>query len=802
MIVRNEEKNLYDCVAPVLDLFDEVVINDTGSTDRTREIARSLGPKVKLIESTWPDSFAAARNLSLDHASGDWIFWLDADDRVDRDNHDKLAALFATLKNDNAAYDMKCYCVPDPRNPSGTFVDHIRLFRNHPLIRWQCRVHEQILPAVRNLGGEVRFADVVITHIGYKDPALRARKLVRDLPLVRKDLDDAPDEPFGLFNLGSILQEQGQHAEALPVLRRSLAHSNTGASIVRKLYALIAGCHQALGQFKEALAVYAEGKGVCPGDAELLYREAGLLRDVGDYRAAEASCLELLASKPGPYFASVNPGLREFRGHELLATIYTRAQAHAEALVQWRLLTERWPDFLPGWQGLAENALTRSDWELLEQAAVRIEGFAGCALEAALLRARGLMGRGEFAPARARLEGLAAEHSRAIGPRWWLSLVCVQDGSDAETTEQALRAVLLLDPAHPGAQHNLAVLLRQRTRNDDAFFEARGNIMAQVLGDRHQAACLEPAASNEHLPALHELARECPHITALGTHGRAGLALLRAQPKKLVYYDLVHSPEVDPLQAMAGETEFVFHKADGLQADIEDTDLLVLDAQATAEPLAEALHRHAGRVRRYLVLHGTTTAAANGNGDVAPAGRRNLPRGRDLPHAPTLREQQRPDRPGTGGPLKQGPRHQPHVCAVDQVEIKQSGRRRRHAGPSACRSAPERNEFRSTVPPHSQAQRPLPPASPAVPPRTAPVAAEHQRQRRHSQRLHARPAVVGLHPRQHRFLLAKHLPVVLRPRNRRLLPLGSQRPRRQQEAGRRRHLLLFLLLHLASVLLR
>ncbi|MBI1917343.1 MAG: hypothetical protein HYS12_21800 [Planctomycetes bacterium] len=94
----------------------------------------------------------------------------------------------------------------------------------------------------------------------------------------------------------------------------------------------------------------------------------------------------------------------------------------------------------------------RSDWESLEQAAVRIEGFAGCGLEAALFRVRGLMGRGDFAQARARLEALAAEHPRAIGPRWLQSVVCVQDGSDPETIERALRQVLLLDPTHASAQ--------------------------------------------------------------------------------------------------------------------------------------------------------------------------------------------------------------------------------------------------------------------------------------------------------------------------------------------------------------
>ena len=72
-------------------------------------------------------------------------------------------------------------------------------------------------------------------------------RLQRDLALLHKNLADTPEEPFCLFNLGSILQEQGQPAEALPVFRRSLAQSQPGDSIVRKLYALIASCHKRLG---------------------------------------------------------------------------------------------------------------------------------------------------------------------------------------------------------------------------------------------------------------------------------------------------------------------------------------------------------------------------------------------------------------------------------------------------------------------------------------------------------------------------------------------------------------------------
>src|SRR5205085_537668 len=193
-----------------------------------------------VIDFPWVDSFAAARNEALRHATGDWIFWMDADDRVDEANCASLRTLFASLGDDNAAYVMKCRCLPDPATGDATEVDHLRLFRNQPDIRWDFRVHEQILPAVRQAGGEVRWTDVVIQHTGYQDPALRGRKLERDLRLLAMENAERPDHPFILFNLGCIYQEQGRLAEAIPFFRRSVELSEPTDSIVRKLYAAIA----------------------------------------------------------------------------------------------------------------------------------------------------------------------------------------------------------------------------------------------------------------------------------------------------------------------------------------------------------------------------------------------------------------------------------------------------------------------------------------------------------------------------------------------------------------------------------
>ena len=201
MIVRDEETNISKCLSSVAGLFDEIVVVDTGSTDRTAEIAREFGARV--FDFVWVDDFAAARNAALARAKGDYAFWLDADDVVDPPQRERIKALLGGLRQgDEAAYVVRCACDPEPNGNGGqTVVDHIRLFPLRQDVRWTYRVHEQILPALRRANVPVRWTDVTVRHTGYSDPALRERKLQRDEKILQDDLAARPGEPFVLFNL-------------------------------------------------------------------------------------------------------------------------------------------------------------------------------------------------------------------------------------------------------------------------------------------------------------------------------------------------------------------------------------------------------------------------------------------------------------------------------------------------------------------------------------------------------------------------------------------------------------------------
>jgi glycosyltransferase involved in cell wall biosynthesis len=335
MIVRDEEVNLPHCLGSVRGLFDEIVVVDTGSVDRTREIARDFGAKV--FDFAWIDDFAAARNEALAHATGDYAFWLDADDVVEPAEREKLVRLLQKLtRGDEAAYVVRCACDPGADGVTGaTMVDHVRLFPLRRNVRWSYRVHEQILPALNRARFPVRWTDLVVRHTGSTEPGLRARKLDRDVRILERELSERPDDPFVLFNLGSIALDRRQWHEGLGFLERSLAGSAPSDSIVRKLFALIARAHQMMGNSQQALDTCARGLKLDPEDAELWFRKGQVHRRRGELAEAEACLRRILGLKRPEQFCSFNQGIYGHVTRRNLAEVAAERGDHAEAARLW-----------------------------------------------------------------------------------------------------------------------------------------------------------------------------------------------------------------------------------------------------------------------------------------------------------------------------------------------------------------------------------------------------------------------------------------------------------------------------------
>ena len=159
MIVRDNEDTLESSLLSIKPWVDEMIVVDTGSLDRTREIAERLGAKVSSFP--WIDDFSAARNASLERAQGEWIFWMDSDDTIPAECGRRLRELaYAENPEDVFGFVMQVHCPTGETADDYTAVDHVKLFRNDPRLRFEGRIHEQVLMPIRLLGGKVLCTDI------------------------------------------------------------------------------------------------------------------------------------------------------------------------------------------------------------------------------------------------------------------------------------------------------------------------------------------------------------------------------------------------------------------------------------------------------------------------------------------------------------------------------------------------------------------------------------------------------------------------------------------------------------------
>ncbi len=343
MIVKDEEKALPDCLASLHQVVDEVVVYDTGSTDKTVEVARRAGAKV--VEGYWDDDFGRARNASLERCRGEWILWVDADERFVCPSARELRGALAQLGQVDAFFvDITNF----GGDGSAVAIAHraFRLFRK-TTCQWYGALHEQV-DLRPGLHREVRACPLRgahIDHYGYIDEVVNERdKKARNLRIAEAALASATVRPgqegMPQLNLARALAAVGKFDEAQLYYEKAVATARNGLPLRASLF------HGAqnlmgLGRLEEAVATAQRFQEACSRKDLALYLEGMARRRLGQPEAAIALFDQV--SEPTNEDSFTYP---LFMLHAERAGALLEAGRAGEAADQLVLLVEENPDIL------------------------------------------------------------------------------------------------------------------------------------------------------------------------------------------------------------------------------------------------------------------------------------------------------------------------------------------------------------------------------------------------------------------------------------------------------------------------
>jgi glycosyltransferase involved in cell wall biosynthesis len=273
LITKNEENNIEYCLSHLKSIVNEQIVVDTGSTDRTVEIAESLGAKVFHFE--WIEDFSAARNFALDKAKGDWVIFLDCDEYF---NDSSIALIRNYIKNINENRNVNGVLTEliniDKENNITSTMKNIspRIFRNKKTIRYKNKIHEYLVDLEREKHNfNVVFIDMSndlkVLHTGYDSKVLKEKdKNARNINMLKKELDEKPeDSQLNLYMSKSLFMNQ-QYKESLDYALQALKcmdhnknleyYPTIYSSILYIMYALDTSYNDMKIMFDEAVSKY------------------------------------------------------------------------------------------------------------------------------------------------------------------------------------------------------------------------------------------------------------------------------------------------------------------------------------------------------------------------------------------------------------------------------------------------------------------------------------------------------------------------------------------------------------------
>ncbi|MBP1965810.1 glycosyltransferase [Paenibacillus aceris] len=323
MIVKNEERSIERCLNSVKDIVDEMIIVDTGSTDRTIELIQAIEHNnLKLLHYNWINDFADARNFSIQQAIGNYILQMDADEFLD----ETKSHLLHKLEHD-------CYLLRirnDLGNGMAEFHYSYRLFRNGIGLRYNGALHEQIDTTELNKGK----LNATIHHDGYLPQIIQNKnKSDRNMNILLQEVEDHPTA-FNYYNLGLQYNLENKYEEAVQAFKKSF-QIGCQYTFSSRMMVYLAKCLLELKQYTEALSILDDSNHLYGENKDYYYYKGLIYDSLGYIRDAETcflKCLELGEDQDSSLFLNGVEGTGSYLAMAQLAEIYMKENRKEEAL--------------------------------------------------------------------------------------------------------------------------------------------------------------------------------------------------------------------------------------------------------------------------------------------------------------------------------------------------------------------------------------------------------------------------------------------------------------------------------------
>ena len=296
MIVKDEEKTLARCLNSVKSFIDEIIIVDTGSKDKTKEIAKSFNAQI--YDFKWISDFSAARNFSFSKATSDYILWLDGDDFIDDENISKIENL---LKSLDTKYDYVSGQYILSRNEEGgvnSVLRRNRIVKRTRNFKWIGKVHEYLEVYGQGFNG-----DFAIEHGKVKVHTDRNFRIFKKM-----ENEGVEFSPRDMYYYANELMDNGQYAKAIDEYKRFIATKQGWIEDVKGAYFRIINCYKILNKTENILDIVFEAFKIDVPMAEIVCSLAEYFFEKNNFNQAAfwyKTALNCIPNKDNPSLSNI-----------------------------------------------------------------------------------------------------------------------------------------------------------------------------------------------------------------------------------------------------------------------------------------------------------------------------------------------------------------------------------------------------------------------------------------------------------------------------------------------------------------